>query len=417
MKKIKMFKLLEIMVLTMIILPCVPVNAYSSNNTAGSDTLKEAFINEFGNDYLQYLEDNSYELSIAQKIDDLIKKNYVDSYPDYYGGMYISDDSKNLIIQIVERNIPKNDTSDYYIYKKLISMDNTIMIEYVRNSFKNLNDVHHMISNNYKYDKNFSSMYIDVVNNNVVIELLDNSLLKQEDFKNYLSVINKMSLSEIDNLFDSNLITFMQGSIKEHTSSLYDMYPGQSIAVPGGTCSMGFRTKYNGHAGYMTAGHCVMIDGTNTILATGQVKVFQYQNQQVGDYAFVQTSTYTPLNTMKYGMNNLAAYPMDLLVTTAPTLVVGTAIAKEGATTHYTAGTITALNYDVYYNSTGKTIKGLVKATLSSAQGDSGGVVFIPQTNFTAKPIGIISGGNTGLGEAYFTSIHSLPYALKSGRY
>lgn len=420
MKKVNILRLVCSFVLITILSSCISVKAYSTNNEVGFNTLKEAFIDEFGDDYMRYLEDNYYELSVAQKVEKLLKEENGDSYPDFYGGMYISEDSKNLIIQIVKEKVPEKNTNKYKLYEKMINIDDTIIVESVKHSFNELSNVRNLVSKCNINNNNFNSMYIDVFNNNVVIELLNNTPLKQQDFINNLSIFNTMSVSKNDKLFDPELIEFKQGVINEHTSSnnsLYDMKPGQSIAVPGGSCSMGFRTKYNGQPGYMTAGHCVMIDETNTTLTTGKVKVFQYANQQVGDYAFVQTSTYTPLNIMKFGMNNLDAYQMELIVTSAPTLVAGTAIAKEGATTKYTAGKITAPSFDAYHSSTGKTIKGLVKSDLLSAKGDSGGVVFIPKTNFTAIPIGILSGGNEGAGLMYFTNINSLPYALRSGRY
>lgn len=90
--------------------------------------------------------------------------------------------------------------------------------------------------------------------------------------------------------------------------------------------------------------------------------------------------------------------------------------AKDGYTTKYTTGKITGLNQTINYTS-GMTIKGLVKSSCKAAEGDSGGIVFIPRKDSDggSLPIGIISGGNST--SMAFTHIDNLPYELQNNRY
>lgn len=201
---------------------------------------------------------------------------------------------------------------------------------------------------------------------------------------------------------------------KDNKTTVKTIKAGGSIAAQGGTCSMGFRTKYNGKTGYVTAGHCVK-KGINSKVASGTVKLFQFANNKKYDYAFIQTnSSYSPSNTLAY--NNGLSTKLAV-VTSKPSFVVNTPIAKVGATTGFTIGQVKALNVTVYYSNENKTIKGLVQSNLKTLSGDSGGVVLMPYSNSNGGgiPIGILSGGSTSV--MYFTSINNLPSALRTGRY
>ena len=128
-----------------------------------------------------------------------IEKRFEDLYPEYYGGMYISDDSKKIILQIVKDNIPNKNNKDYDFYNEITTMDERIIIEYVNNSFNELNDVNNILS---EYiikrvdDKNIVGAYIDVVNNKTIVELSNSNEINKERIKN---VVNKNRQSNIKN--------------------------------------------------------------------------------------------------------------------------------------------------------------------------------------------------------------------------
>lgn len=132
-----------------------------------------------------YLDRNLERVELATKIEKSImtyydiEKVFEDTYPSYFGGMYISDDAKNLIIQVVEKNIPKYGTEEYKFYQVLTNMDDSIKIEFVENSFNELNEINNIVSNNIdskeSLKNNLNGVYVDVMNNTTVIELKEGS--------------------------------------------------------------------------------------------------------------------------------------------------------------------------------------------------------------------------------------------------
>lgn len=367
-------------------------------------------------EYLQRNWDRYYlSTQIQQLMNDYynIKDLYADEYPNYFGGMYISDDAKNLIIQIVKENIPNESSDEYEIYSNIINKDKSIKIEYVNNTFNELNLVNNNVANlmleNELENNNINGTYIDVMNNKIVVELNENTKTQQQ--KILRNIFNDISLFtlEKDNL---KLITYQKS---DKSSTYEDIKAGAQIKVNGGRCSMGFRTRLNGKDGYVTAGHCLEGGGS---IETGTIKLVKYANNQKGDYGFVETnSSYTPINKLAYTKDKITQLAV---VSYCPTITVNMVVAKSGYKTKYTDGKVKGLNQTVEYTDDDgnviKTIKGLVKTNVESDHGDSGAVVFIPRedSNGGSVVVGVLSGGNKGkifgIGRTmYFTDISSMP--------
>lgn len=367
-------------------------------------------------EYLQRNWDRYYlSTQIQQLMNDYynIKDLYADEYPNYFGGMYISDDAKNLIIQIVKENIPNESSDEYEIYSNIINKDKSIKIEYVNNTFNELNLVNNNVANlmleNELENNNINGTYIDVMNNKIVVELNENTKTQQQ--KILRNIFNDISLFtlEKDNL---KLITYQKS---DKSSTYEDIKAGAQIKVNGGRCSMGFRTRLNGKDGYVTAGHCLEGGGS---IETGTIKLVKYANNQKGDYGFVETnSSYTPINKLVYTKDKITQLAV---VSYCPTITVNMVVAKSGYKTKYTDGKVKGLNQTVEYTDDDgnviKTIKGLVKTNVESDHGDSGAVVFIPRedSNGGSVVVGVLSGGNKGkifgIGRTmYFTDISSMP--------
>lgn len=361
-----------------------------------------------------YLENNWNRILLAEKVHSRItnyyniEDYYKDTYPSYFGGMYISNDATKLIIQIVKSNIPANGTDEYSIYNEIVNMDNSIQIEYVDNSYNELNEVNndvsdYMSSNKLK-DKNVSGTYIDIMSNEVVVELADNSEVKQQSFKK--DILEFLTTEKTKKSLKSEMIKFNKGKYKTHA---YINVGGQ-ITVSGGYCSMAFRVNYNGKNGYLTAGHCTTAVGAT--IASGTVRARQLANNQNFDYAFIETnSSYVPTNNLAYTTTGITKLG---LITYCPFLTVNMAVAKAGRTTGYTSGKITGLNASVYYSDINMTIKSMVKTNVYSAPGDSGGAFIIPRTdaNGGAIGLGILSGGDSTT--TYFSDLNVLPIALQN---
>lgn len=138
----------------------------------------------------EYLERNWERVELATKVENKIMEHYgikdafEDTYPSYFGGLYVSDDARNLVIQIVENKIPKEGTEEYKFYKEITTMDNSIKIEFVDYSFNELNEVNNQVSNIVGVEDKLQGEaiggYIDVMNNTIVVEMKENSIAKQE---------------------------------------------------------------------------------------------------------------------------------------------------------------------------------------------------------------------------------------------
>ena len=87
--------------------------------------------------YQNYLKRNEKMVELSNRVEQEMLK-HSSAYPAYYGGMYIGADAKNLVLQIVEKNIPDEKSNDFSSYDKIIKIDDAIIIEYVDNSYTEL---------------------------------------------------------------------------------------------------------------------------------------------------------------------------------------------------------------------------------------------------------------------------------------
>ncbi len=134
----------------------------------------------------------------AQKIYSLFEidntNNYI--YPDYIGGIYIDEDN-NLVLQIVEKNIPNIESQEYEIYTKIISVSNEIIIKYVDYSYNELKEklkevTDKMKINGYFKNLNISIWSVDIKNNGLfygVVNYDENIISKiKDEYKNSLVI-------------------------------------------------------------------------------------------------------------------------------------------------------------------------------------------------------------------------------------
>lgn len=331
----------------------------------------------------------------SKVISEIEKEMQKESYPSYYGGSYISEDSSHVILQIVKENLPKTTNSKAITsYDKIRNINNNIEIKYVKNSYKELEEINNKLVEYYSSENadisNLGSHYVDVFNNVVVVELLDNTPTKVNSLKQVTFNGNMYKTKTLD----SDVITFVNG--ERQTDHATTIKAGQKISVPGGSCSMGYRVKIDGKAGYLTAGHC--FDGTGQSATGGTTK--KYKRSGTVDAAFVQTtSSYSPSNSLYYTSGSINT----LNNTLCPTLVVNQAIAKVGFTTGYTSGKIKSLNYSGNYS--GIYFTGLVATDYSTDHGDSGGAVFVPSNVSSSAgggaPVAGINKGTSSYGGAF----------------
>lgn len=331
---------------------------------------------EYGPNYQQIVAKNVESTLTANEINEMFVSNTTNEleYPDYIGGIYINDDNK-LVVQIKQNEVPSSNQSSYSSYNAVLSADDDMLTEYVSHSYNELEDIYELLNNSVSQSSvssNVTVFYIDVIKNHVIVELLDNSVDKQNEFK--------------EEVIDSDIIEFKQGS--EPTLEAYNTGQGTY------NCTIGFRAKLGSTTGFVTAGHCVSsLSIGSSYSSYGTLRAYQ-QGGNV-DAAFIQTST-TINSTLQYPV-----YPVTSLSTTAgyvPNLIVGTMVGKSGKTTHGTSGKITSLS--ATWNGSGSsgdagiTITKMIQADYNSDHGDSGSPVF---TINGGTLIGVHRGTSQGL--------------------
>lgn len=332
-----------------------------------------------------FLELNAKQSKVLQKIEEVVKDN---SYPTYFGGAYISDDSTHIVLQIVEGNIPNVESLEgYSTFNQIKNMDSNVEIEYVKYSYRELNAINDALVKYFSSDKadltSLSAHYVDTFKNVVVIELIDNNLKQIDAFKELV-----FGREDFKNLaISSDVIEFTKGKNEDQALKV-----GEKISVTDGHCSMGYRVKINGDKGYITAGHC--FDGVGDSATGGTVE--RYRHNGDVDAAFVKTNILTfPSNALQYTSGSITT----LNNTLCPTLSLNQAIAKSGYKTGYTSGQIKNLNYSANYS--GEYFTGLIATNYSSGSGDSGGAVFVPTNVSGGAPLAGIHKGTSSYGAAF----------------
>ena len=186
--------------------------------------------------------ERNYQLTfVARDVEAFFKYRFGDVYPDFYGGMYISDDSYNLIVQIVEEKIPEKGTMEYYYYNELSTVDERIKTEYVKYSYNELLNINNEITDYFSNNKVFedlNSWYIDVYNNRVVVNFVEATDSIKKEFKD--KVIDSEIIvfeSAIDNINDDDICKNYPKEIgtdilENHGEVLISVHVGDKDYVP-----------------------------------------------------------------------------------------------------------------------------------------------------------------------------------------
>lgn len=148
------------------------------------------------------IENNTKQLELANNIESFILNQNNGIYPEYYGEMYISDDSLNVVIQIVKKNIPKRNTKEYIEYTKIFNIANNIKIEYVSNTYNELNKTNNNLKDYYiniKNNKELNAFYVDTIKNVVVVDLKNINWKIKNDFKRNILSSSAIMLTTSNN--------------------------------------------------------------------------------------------------------------------------------------------------------------------------------------------------------------------------
>lgn len=193
-------------------------------------------------DELEKYYERNYQMSlVARNVEAFFKYRYDGKYPDYYGGMYISDDAYNLVVQLVEENIPPKETKGYYYYNELFTVDKSIKVEYVKNSYNKLEEVNQKLidyfSNNETFD-DLNGFGIDIYNNSVTVHFVkvDENIIKKFREKVLDSDVIRFE-SDIDKIDDSKKcvnypIELGDNILENHGNTLISIAYGKRSYVP-----------------------------------------------------------------------------------------------------------------------------------------------------------------------------------------
>ncbi|MFC4607199.1 S1 family peptidase [Streptomyces maoxianensis] len=169
---------------------------------------------------------------------------------------------------------------------------------------------------------------------------------------------------------------------------------GDAIHGSGFRCSAAFNVSKGTTRYFLTAGHCT--DGASSWSATSRGTVIgtrEGTSFPTDDYGIVR---YTDGTQPAGDVNLYDGGHQD--ITSAADAIVGQAIKKSGSTSHVTSGTVTAVNVTVNYGE--GPVYNMVRTTVCSAGGDSGGAHFAGST-----ALGIHS-GSAGCSGTEGSAIH-----------
>ena len=296
-------------------------------------------------------------------------------YPDDYAGAWY----ENGILHIVTI-----DDDAIATYKEFLSEYDCVHYEIADYSLNMLNYIRSSLYDTLRDEYAAVSHYVDQKTNKINVGFLN----VEKNRANINSIVS--SIVKDDNVLKSvvsedfkveNMFVFCEGEIVDAEANIYggmeinrgsSSGPGRSIGVSGT-----FKSNNVTYNGIITAGHNLETSGSNQILYRngsefGRVSLLMWKDNGNGDWACVRMTSGDTLTNKIYGSSS--AYTRNI-TNTIDDLAQGMSLMKYGFSSGYAEATVNAQDQTVT-DSSGKTIKGLTKATLTSgtsAGGDSGG--------------------------------------------
>lgn len=296
-------------------------------------------------------------------------------YPDDYAGAWY--DKGILHVVIIDEDAITT-------YKEILKDYDCVHYEIADYSLNTLNYIRYSLYDTLREEYAAVSHYVDQKTNKINIGFL-NLEKNRASINAIVSTIVKDDIvlkSIVSEEFElEKMFVFCEGEIVEPEANIYggmeinrgsSSGPGRSIGVSGTFISN--NVTYNG---IITAGHNLETSGSNQILYRngsefGRVSLLMWKNNGNGDWACVRMTSSDTLTNKIYGSSS--AYTRNI-TGTIDDLAQGMSLMKYGFSSGYAEATVNAQDQTIT-DSSGKTIKGLTKATLTSgtsAGGDSGG--------------------------------------------
>lgn len=351
------------------------------------------------------IEMNHERAILAEKIDSYYKNL---GYPDYFGGIYITSDSKYVVVQLVEKNTLNINKEELDNLNEFLSM-NEVKQEFVKYPYAKLESTNQSLISyisNSKLINEVSAFYIDVKNNRIGIDILTGNLSSVErSIKEEYDDIDLFVIKETNKKIDKYSTTFKAGSgFRVFASTPTNDYD----------CSVGFRAIRGSDYGFVTAGHCFSgLTGNTLTSGVGTIKVNKLSNGI--DAAFVKTNSGYNVSNNVYA-NGGKTSKLNLTMV-CPWLGSGAIVAKSGRRTGYSEGQVTYPTFQEVDN--GVVMLYLVGTNANAFFGDSGAPVYIPTTSSSGATLaGVLRGGEVGTNYTMiFTKEDQIYSALGYSRY
>lgn len=298
----------------------------------------------------------------------IAKSNSI-NYPDYYGGAYIRDSGELVIL-----------TTESGDSQRSLNMINATIVpaEYSLNELEEINNTIINYMENHKSEEwisNISGFGVFEEDNRVIVSFASLTDNVKKTFEN--NIIKSDAI-----IFNEKEMMQTQTAVSLGSKAYYQNSSTQSYF------SVGFRAKSGAYGnGFVTCGHGMSAgkrvytpDGN----PAGTISMISY-NQGV-DASFVKSESQAPVQTKTTSGVNIVG---NHYVVNYPT---GATVKKIGYATGLTTGKIKSSNYTSRTDD-GMTVNHTVLADYRSANGDSGGLVYMV-VNGDSIPAGVHRAGN-----------------------
>ena len=323
----------------------------------------------YGKDWKELYSRNARSVRKAQEIESRFSKDFIGNpiYPEYVGGLYINDEDR-LVIQIVRDDIPNAKSTEYKLYRNVLSVDDEAAIESVTYSYASLATLNEMLETLFlenKLPSFVTSFYIDVISNKIIVNLLNCTDNEITEFK--------------DSIIDTPIIIF-----KQEDNATVTLNAGAPNGVGG---SVGYRARKGSTGqGFVTHGHG-MTKG-DVISNIGIVKEKQFSGNI--DASWVDTSGYSAIPLNNWHVYPPYTVPTSSLSTTVKTsFYVGERVGRIGMASGHKTGKITNASWSGNVSECDTCIKKaftkMVLTDIYQTFGDSGGIVYYT-IDLTALP-------------------------------
>lgn len=325
---------------------------------------------------------------------DTQKRNneFAGEYPDYYGGAYIDDNGK-LVVLVTNR------TSDTKSLVKSLTQSSDIVIRYSPISLnelltqqsiimdKMMDIIHYVNNTSNKVDADlyalvdaFVGIGVSSKNHNLFVEFNNDTESIRDAFTKYISNYEGIDFKCFNSGIEATNKTVPTPSGNQTRGTHYQ---GGYCNFGGNAGSIGYRARYNGVNGFVTAGHCVSEYETN--IGIGDVGFRQIQGAL--DVAFIELHSGETVSNMTACGDVMSGYICDV---------------PENATVYFCGyssgrltGTVASTNYVGATDQFLTTFSDMLRIVYSNGTtyaGDSGGLVYTYYNSSAYRAVGVHHG-------------------------